>query len=70
MNRKTRYVIRLIGLLAFLLLASCLTIPANADWLNLSGAENAPTISEIYINDDHVKLILEIYVHDLKAFID
>ena len=44
--------------------------PANADWLNLSGAENAPTIAEISVNDDHVKLILEVYVHDLKVFID
>ncbi len=70
MNRKTRYVIRLIGLLAFLLLASFLTTPVNADWLNFNVAENAPTIAEIYINDNHIKVILEMYIHDLKAFID
>jgi hypothetical protein len=41
---------------------------AHADWINLSGAENAPTIAEIYIQDDHVQLILEIYVGDLFKF--
>ncbi len=61
--------IDLIPIILFLLI---LVSPGSvqADWLNLSGAENAPTIAEIYINDDHVKLILEVYVHDLKAFID
>ena len=28
--------------------------PANADWINLSGAQNAPNIAEIYINDDQI----------------
>jgi len=42
--------------------------PANADWINLSGAQNAPNIAEIYINDDHVKIELEIFVNDLVAF--
>jgi hypothetical protein len=42
--------------------------PANADWINLSGAQNAPNIAEIYINDDHVKVELEIFVNDLVTF--
>ena len=41
---------------------------ANADWINLSGAQNAPNIAEIHINDDHVKIELEIFVNDLVAF--
>ena len=41
---------------------------ANADWINLSGAQNAPNIAEIHINDDHVKIELEIFVNDLLAF--
>jgi hypothetical protein len=43
-------------------------LPVKADWLNLNGAENAPNIAEIYINDDHVKLVLEIYLADLGVF--
>jgi len=42
--------------------------PANADWINLSGAQNAPNIAEIQINDDHVKVELEIFVKDLITF--
>ncbi|UCH83510.1 MAG: hypothetical protein JSW50_13785, partial [Candidatus Latescibacterota bacterium] len=42
--------------------------PAAADWISLSGAENAPTIAEIRVNDDHVKVDLEIFVDDLMAF--
>ena len=41
---------------------------ARADWVNFSGAENALNIAEIHINDDHVKLILEVYVRDLEVF--
>ena len=41
---------------------------ANADWINLSGAENAPNIAEIYINDDHVKIELEIFVDNIVTF--
>lgn len=46
------------------------TPPANADWINLTGAQSAPNIAEIYVNDDHVRLELEIYVGDLDKFID
>jgi hypothetical protein len=41
---------------------------ANADWINLSGAQNAPNIAEIHINDNHVKIELEIFVNDLVTF--
>ncbi len=51
-----------------LLLALVISFPAAADWVNLTGAESAPTIAEIYILDDHVKLVLEIYVGDILAF--
>ncbi len=50
-----------------LLLCVCLA-PARADWISFSGAENAPTIAEIYIQEDHIKLILEVYVGDLLTF--
>ena len=51
------------------LLISCMIcVPARADWINLSGADNAPTIAEIYIQDDHVKVVLEIYIGDLPEF--
>ena len=41
---------------------------ANADWINLSGAENAPNIAEIHIHDDHVMIELEIFVNDMVTF--
>jgi len=44
--------------------------PARADWMNLTGAETAPNIAEIYVEDDRVRLALEIYVGDLAAFQD
>jgi len=43
---------------------------ARADWMNLTGAETAPTIAEIYVEDDRVRLVLEIYVGDLDTFKD
>ncbi len=42
--------------------------PVRADWINLTGAETAPTIAEIYVLDDHVKLVLEVYIGALRAF--
>ncbi len=51
-----------------LLICFTLAISARADWINLSGADNAPTIAEIYIQDDHIKLALEIYIGDWIAF--
>ncbi len=44
--------------------------PANADWINLTGAETSPNIAEIYVLDDHVKLVLEVYIGDLDKFED
>lgn len=43
---------------------------AKADWINLTGAETAPNIAEIYVMDDHVRLVLEAYVGNLDTFED
>ena len=43
---------------------------AKADWINMTGAETSPNIAEIYVLDDHVKLVLEVYVGDLRTFED
>jgi len=52
-----------------LLLAALFSFSAaKADWINLTGAETAPNIAEIYVLDDHVKLVLEVYIGDLKTF--
>ena len=48
-----------------LLLASTL---ARSDWVNLTGAETSPNIAEIYVLDDHVKLVLQIYIDNLDTF--
>ncbi len=58
-----------IGVLLFLL-ATAAALPAHADWINLSGAMSAKSIAEFHVNDDHVKVVLEVYVHDLSAFMD
>ena len=42
-----------------------LPLSATADWINLTGAQSAPTIAEIHVEDGHVRLVLEIYVNDL-----
>ena len=44
--------------------------PATADWINLSGAQSAANIAEIYVEDDQVRLVLEIYVNDIDKFVD
>jgi hypothetical protein len=43
-------------------------VEARADFINLTGAETSPNIAEIYVLDDRVKLVLEIYVGDLEVF--
>jgi hypothetical protein len=43
---------------------------ATADWVNFSGAQSAANIAEIYVEEDHVRLVLEIYINDLAQFID
>jgi hypothetical protein len=45
-------------------------LSATADWINLTGAQSAPTIAEIYVEDDRVRLVFEIYVNDMDKFID
>jgi hypothetical protein len=42
--------------------------PADADWINFSGAENAPNIAEIHIESDHLKIQFEIFAQDLLMF--
>ena len=57
--------------LLFLLFTWLWFVPGvQADWINLTGAQSAPNIAEIYVNDNHVRLVLEIYVGDLDKFID
>ncbi len=54
---------------AGLLLALLLTAPlGRADWINLTGSETAPNIAEIYVMDDHVRLVFEVYIGDLEKF--
>ena len=63
---KKHFIVYFYSLMGFLLL-----IPsALADWINLTGAQSAPNIAEIYVNDDHVRLVLEIYVGDIDKFVD
>jgi hypothetical protein len=52
----------------FFLVVLGVAAPANADWINLTGAETSPNIAEIYVLDDHVKLVLEVYIGDLDKF--
>ena len=54
----------------FLTIGLIASPPAKADWINLTGAETAPTIAEIYVLDDHVKVVLEVYIRDLTIFDD
>jgi hypothetical protein len=55
----------------FLLLTFLLTsfsFESKADWVNMTGAENARNIAEIYIEKDQVTLKLEVFVKDLLIF--
>ena len=52
----------------FLTVGYLVSPPAQADWINLTGAETAPNIAEIYVLDDHVKVVLEIFIGDLATF--
>lgn len=47
-----------------------LTPPSSgkADWVNLTGAENARNIAEIFIEQDQVRVKIEIFVGDLGKF--
>ncbi len=51
-----------------ILLACLWAVSARADWINLSGAEVAPNIAEVHVLDGRVKVVLEVYVGDIKTF--
>jgi hypothetical protein len=53
------------------ILVLALSIPplARADWINFTGAQSAPNITEINVEEDHIRLVLEIYVGDLDKFV-
>ena len=56
--------------IAIFVIALVVSSAAHADWINLTGAETSPNIAEIYVYDDHVKLVLEVYIGDLETFGD
>ena len=56
----------LLFLITFLLIS--FSSESKADWINLTGAENARNIAEIYIEKDHVSIKLEVFVQDLLTF--
>jgi hypothetical protein len=60
------------ALALFVMSATILTLPrcGTADWINLTGAEVAPNIAEIYVRDDGVSVALEVYIGDLEVFSD
>ena len=60
---------RRLPIIAFIMMICFLSpVRAIADWINLSGVQNAPNIAEIHIHEDHVKIQLEIFVNDIKTF--
>ncbi len=62
---------RLFEILGLILIAAVgVANRAQADWMNLTGAETAPNIAEITIEDDRVRLVLEVYIGDLTTFED
>ena len=55
------------------MLLACLLLLSGslrADWINLTGAEIAPNIAEIYILEDRVEVKLEVYVDHISIFQD
>ncbi len=56
-------------LLPFFCLVSLFAVDtAQADWINLTGAENSRNIVEIFVEKDHVKIKLEVHVQDMIVF--
>ena len=55
---------------SFLLVLVSLVPSVRGDWINLTGAQSAPNIAEIYVEDAHIRLVLEIYVGDLDKFFE
>jgi len=62
--------IRIFHLIVLALLAALVSRPVQADWINLTGAETAPNIAEIYVLDDRVHVKLEVYIGNLDKFAD
>ena len=60
----------LFGISLLIFCCSVYCPPVRADWINLTGAQSAPNIAEIYVEDDRVRLLLEVYVGDLDKFVD
>ncbi len=52
----------------FTFIAALLPATTQADWINLTGAENSRNIAEIFVEKDQVTVKLEIYVQDLIVF--
>lgn len=69
-KRIENLVMRFTSLIQFsvVLVALLTTATTRADWMNLTGAETAPNIAEVYVLDDHVRVVLEVYIGDLKHF--
>ncbi len=67
---RLRALLCFVAILEAALLTAALftTSAAQADWMSLTGAETAPTIAEIYVLDDGVRVMLEVYVGDLMHF--
>jgi hypothetical protein len=55
-------------LFLFILVLILFSSVANADWVNLTGAENARNIAEISIENDRVTIKLEVFIQDLLIF--
>jgi hypothetical protein len=60
---------KLSNYLLFVCLTSLLSaVTAQADWINLTGAENARNIAMIHVEQDHVKIKLEVFIKDMIVF--
>ncbi len=59
-----------IDLLIKMILSAVLltTVKAQADWINLTGAETAANIAEITVTDDAVEMVFELYPQDRDIF--
>ncbi len=55
-----------------LLLTSVLlsATPSRADLINLSGAETSRNIIEVYVEENRIRVVLEVYIGDLEVFSD
>ena len=60
--------LRFNSIVALLFVLLCLPSFSCADWINLSGAENSRNIAEISIEEDRVRIQLEVFVEDLMLF--